>query len=242
MAVKHVVALLLLGALSILAVAACGSSTGPTVRAGVSGAEPVTPTSSDLEQLATARMNYDWGRPLTYGCKVTVTPSTVKMATETGTGTTWAIATIKPMPGTCLTPNGTDAAVYQGRYATDVFEKPPGGPWRMNNPATYPFPCGPTLGEGSGPPFAVQPNLPSVTNPPGVTTPTVTALPPGPRVPVYGGGGPPSAPTPPGSTTLPPNVVEAPGPGSPTLPLDVLAAMGFQPNPACLHGVAGGND
>lgn len=209
----------------------CGGQAQSPVRVGGSGATSVQPTQADLSGLAAAWNSYGW-RSSTYGCTVEVVPSTVREALDASTGTLWAIATIKP-PDSCNIPDGRRAGVfYEQANETGVFQKLPGGQWTMNSPASDPFPCGPSIGVSTGPSTATPNSVPP-TNPPGLTTPTNGPPPVNNQGPLPTSGLPVSESPSAVSTT----VLAAPGPDSPTLPVDVLQAMGFNPNPACADGI-----
>lgn len=214
-------------ALLAVILVSCGSAASKTESgSSANGATAVTPTGSDLAALATAWNHFPF-QASRFACQAVILPSTVRMAEDTTTHTTWAIGTVTPGP-TCSIPYNGHAGVFLVPEAeTGVFQKLSGGAWTMNYYASFPFPCGPAVGDAHGAPVSPVPP----TNPPGVTTPTTVVVPNTINVgPTF----PPTTPTTAGSgpTPAPPTTIDPPGPGQPTLPVDVLAAMGFQPNPA----------
>jgi hypothetical protein len=81
-------------------------------------------------------------------CPVHPVPNTLKAATVTATGISWAFGKLEPQSGCLLTAgDGTKLDPHRAypfgtlTGSTGVFEKQPGGPWVMNYWESAPFPC-----------------------------------------------------------------------------------------------------
>lgn len=138
-----------------LGAAGCGSSAGPRVSTKTSGGNNTiayAASPADLAALPAAFLSYT----MLTNCQVAVVAGTARFARVASTGDAWAIADIAPTAQCHLTsgPGGITLTPAQSPYfgasPVSIFERVQGGPWRMNDKATVPFPCPDPIGRRSG--------------------------------------------------------------------------------------------
>lgn len=142
----------LVAATTLLVAAACGRFDST-----------VTLTNRSEDARAITSAFNDWER-LPSTCQALLVPGSVKAATISSSGVSWAIATFKPVPDCSYTqppawPGGPPRPVPVrqigpwGRPSPPigVFEKQPGRPWSMNQEGGTPFPCPAPAGNAPGP-------------------------------------------------------------------------------------------
>lgn len=151
----------------IIATGIVGCGSGQVVRSGSgtttsSGVAVVSPSAADTAAFNAAFAHFE-DFPAT--CPFVQVPGTTDEAVVGSDGTSWAIASFAPSPS-CVLPGGLahvnpssllPFAGSSGHPPIGVFEKAPGGQWRVNAEGGSPFPCpapggqAPGLGNGSVP-------------------------------------------------------------------------------------------